>query len=308
MSNFLSKHSTIYSFSPKTTILYFLILVTTLTTYSYASEVVFIGAFGDKDYTAKLIRSALDHTETGSKITPFVTTPIVSLEKMQSLVSSREDLLRIGFSANVEEINNNPKLSQIHIPVMRGVAGYRVCFSHPDLAEVLEEVNSIESLKVFKFGVGKSWVDKDILTFNGLKTSEVGYYFLVNKQINSLYEMTALKRIDIFCRGINEVFREHKRHAAINQLSLNKTFSLRYEMPFFFYVHKNNRALKERLELGLNIIFENGEFERLWKEEFQESIKFVDMNKRKIIPLKNYGSTIGVDSYKKYLYIPTIEK
>ncbi len=282
----------------------YIFLLTALSISSQASEVIFIGAFGEEDYTAKIIKSALDHTELPGETTTFFTAPIASLEKMQSLVSSREDLLRIGFSANVEKIEKDPTLSQIHIPVMRGVAGYRVCFSHTGIAKPLEKAHTISSLKPYTFGVGNSWVDKDILNFNGLKTTEVGYYFLVNEQIDSLYNMTVLKRVDIFCRGINEVFREFNRHPAIKKLVLNTSFTLRYDMPFFFYVHQNNQALKQRLEKGINIIFDNGEFLRLWNEEFKESIDFVDMDKRMTIELQKENTVIPRESYQKYLYTP----
>lgn len=283
-----------------------LVLFTTLLTlskYCLALEAVYVGAFSEDDYTSTVIRQALAHTETGNEHTKLSTTAIVSFEKKKSLVATRPDIFRIGLSPKIRSIEEDPNLTVIPFPIMRGVVGYRVCFSHPDLSGKLNNVDGIDSLKDLMFGVGEEWFDKEIMNFNDLKNTSVGYYFLVNQQINSLYEMAALKRIDIFCRGINEVIQEYDRHPAIKKLVLNKSFALRYDMPFFLYVHNENQALKERLFKGLDIIFNNGVFDKLWKSEFQKSIDFVEMDKRKVIPIRNSESVIKFDVYAKYLYI-----
>ncbi len=268
------------------------------------NHIVYIGAFGDEDYIASLVREALISTEKSHGEFVLSTLPPVSTKKRASMIYTKPNMKRLAFTTEVKELTANGDVRVLPVPLMKGIVGYRVCFSTPELSNTLNTITTVAPLREYTFGVGKNWLDKLILDFNELKNIEVGYEFMVDEQINSLYEMTARGRVDILCRGVNEVLREFDRHPAIFSLVLNQSFALYYDLPFFLFMHKDNTALYERLMKGFNTIQENGVFDRIWEKEFKKSVDFVNLNKRLVINLKREDVGIPRAQYERFLYTP----
>lgn len=268
------------------------------------AEVLYIGAFGEDDYVAHVIRSALKHTEDTYGKLELTTRLPASTSREESMVRAEPNAMRLAMTASVGYYEQDPEFIVLPVPLMRGIVGYRICFSSPDIAEELSTVTSIEQLKKYTFGVGNDWYDRQILDTNQLKNIGVGYNFLFDDQVNSLYNMTALKRVDILCRGINEAYGETTRYPIVKQTVLNQSFALHYNIPFFVYMHKNNHKLKERLALGFDIINKNGEFQKFWEKEFLESVQFANMKSRKIIELEGGSKEFPIETYERFLYRP----
>lgn len=268
------------------------------------AQVLYIGAFNEDDYVGHLIRSALFHTEDKYGILPLHTRPPASGSREASMIRSQPDDKRIALTAGISEVVDDPDLIVLPVPVMRGVVGYRICFSSPKIAEELNSIATLDDLKKYTFGVGSDWYDRQILDTNDLKNIGVGYNFLFDEQINSLFNMTIVGRVDILCRGINEAFGETTRYPVVQKTILNESFALHYDIPFFIYMHKNNQKLKERLAVGFDIINKNGNFQRYWDREFKKSVDFANMKKRKIISLNGGDQAVPKEDYERFLYKP----
>ncbi len=268
------------------------------------AQILYIGAFGDDDYVANLLRSALKHTEDKYGKVELNTRLPASTTREQSMVLAEPNAMRLAMTASVGYYAKNPEFIVLPVPLMRGIVGYRICFSSPDIAEDLNTIDSLEKLQNYTFGVGNDWYDRKILDANQLKNVGVGYNFLFDDQVASLFNMTALKRVDILCRGINEAYGETTRYDFVKKTVLNQSFALHYSIPFFMYMHKNNQKLKDRLVLGFDIINKNGEFQKIWEKEFLESVQFANMNKRKIIELKGGSEEFPIETYEQFLYKP----
>lgn len=275
---------------------------------STTTKVTYIGAFGDHDYIATVTKAALQHTEKKYGKFSISTMPPVSKAKKENLIVSKPNLKRIAFTTEIKTTLDDPNFLVIPVPLMKGIVGFRVCFTSPKYQHSMNKITSVEPFRDYTFGVGKNWQDKVILDINGIKNIEVGYEFLVDEQINSLYEMTARGRVDVFCRGVNEVLREFDRHPAIHDLVMNESFTLNYEILFFLYLHKENRGLQQRLIEGFELIQNNGVFDALWREEFGQSVDFVKLGNRKVIEFRSEDIGIPRKQYQRYLYHPKPSK
>lgn len=249
-------------------------------------------------YERDLIRLALSKTEDDYGKAHVISAPAMSM--LRGIESMRID----RFPNFVRSFAYNPKLSKdegfthIKFPIHRGVASYRTCFSSESNLAKTENVESIEELQRFSFGMGAGWTDSEIFRHNGFsKITEVGNY-------NNLFKMTALGRVDFFCRGANEVFHEFKKNKHIKNLALDKSFAIYYPIPLLLYANNVNKPILKRIELGIERAIADGSFDALWNEHYEQSIAFSELDKRKIFYLKSpIVNSIGFD-YEQYFFLP----
>lgn len=172
-------------------------------------------------------------------------------------------------------------LIPVYFPVDLGIVGKRICFVNPNIKDEFSKVRSFSDLKSFVHGQGQDWSDVKILRYNKIKVKEYSTY-------ESLFYAVAIGRIDLFCRGANEIKSEVEKFGPIvKDLMVDSHIVINYDLPRFFYTHKSNLRAKERIEKGLKIIFENGLYEKLWQKEYAASIAFSNLSKRQYINLEN---------------------
>ena len=186
----------------------------------------------------------------------------------------------------------------VPFPVDLGIVGYRVCFAHPEVVMKLRDVEDMEELRRFSHGQGLGWTDTRILRHNGFTVQEVPAY-------ESLFKMVAARRFDLFCRGTNELLGEFRAHPGLPGLAYDRSMTIHYPLPRLFYTHASNTEALDRITRGILLAYEDGSLLRLWQEEYQESIDFVNLEKRRVFHLDNpYLEGIGFD-YSQYFYTPS---
>lgn len=192
----------------------------------------------------------------------------------------------------------HPEVSLLPFPIDLGILSYRVCFVGPDSAQALANVSSLAQLQGFSQGVGKGWLDADILRYNGFKVHEVNNY-------ESLFRLVARGRVDLFCRGANEILAEWERHHTdLPELAVDNHLVLFYPLIHAFYSHANYGKERERLRLGLQLAWEDGSLKRLWRQHFQPSLTFTRLASRQMFSLANPLLPDSGADYKAYLYDP----
>lgn len=204
-----------------------------------------------------------------------------------SKISVTEDLLK--------------KLSYANFPVDRGTAGYRVSFISSILKKDLKQYDTLQKIKKLTTGQGVGWLDIDILKYNGFNTTSIGTF-------KGLLNMTSLKRIDFFPRGINEITQEYHSYKYMNNLNYDETFMLYYPLPRFFFTNKSNGNLMKRIEKGLIIAYEDGSLNVLFNKYYKKNIDFLNLNKRVLYKLKNPFLKDIDTSYEKYIFNPLRRK
>lgn len=179
-----------------------------------------------------------------------------------------------------EESSTKGDLTYINFPIELGILGHRVCFVNPKIKDELKTITSVEQLKKYTVGQGIGWVDTNILRANGFQVTEIPNY-------SGLFKMAAAGRIDLFCRGINELKGEYEAFNYIKELTYDESFVLIYPLPRFYYTNAENTLLKSRVEDGLKMAYHDGTLKKLWLKYQTANLDFVKLKNRKVFRLSN---------------------
>ncbi|AJQ93277.1 hypothetical protein [Gynuella sunshinyii] len=247
------------------------------------------------DYDNAVIKLALDKTV--SKYGPYriVLSPVLTYAQALEVLANNtlnNFVMKNSYSQDVAS-----QSGFVEFPVDLGIVGYRVCFTSVANKPRLAEVRTIDDLKAFTNGQGTGWADVEILRQNGFNVREVAHY-------ESLFLLTAHGSIDLFCRGTNELLPEYEEFKKFPDLTYDETFSLAYPLPRFLFTSKQNQELIKRLDEGIKMAYADGSLQQLWLANYQDSINFVRLDKRKIFYIDNPLLKGLSDSYKQYMYKP----
>ncbi|WP_426209220.1 hypothetical protein [Massilia sp. TWP1-3-3] len=169
--------------------------------------------------------------------------------------------LRAGKAINLIWTASNPareeQLLPVRISLLRELNNYRVLLIREQDQAVFDQVRTADDLRKLRAGMGAQWVDSDIMRSNGYQVTTSLHY-------NALFEMLVLKRFDYFPRGLYEVWNEESIHREAG-LRIEKSLMLYYPAPFYFFVNRKDKALAQRIELGLKIAQDDGSYERLMR-------------------------------------------
>lgn len=194
-----------------------------------------------------------------------------------------------------KEFSEKGDLTYINFPVELGILGHRICFVNPKIKEDLKKVTSVEQLKQYSMGQGIGWIDTNILRANGFQVSEIPSY-------PGLFKMTAAGRIDLFCRGANEIKGEYEAFNYIKELTYDETFVLTYALPRFYYTNSENKLLIARLQEGLITAYKDGTLKNLWLKYQTANLDFVKLHQRKKFTLTNPFIADLPKDYEQYAF------
>lgn len=144
-------------------------------------------------------------------------------------------------------------LRAIPIPLERGLMGYRQFIIHRSRLADFEQVKTLADLRRFTACQGAQWPDTDILRDANLKViTSTGY--------ENLFRQVAAGRCDYFPRGYHEIKIEMaKRGAEFPELMAYNALILHYPFGIYFFVRRDNEALAQWLEAGLQQMIDEGE-------------------------------------------------
>jgi hypothetical protein len=153
----------------------------------------------------------------------------------------------------------NPKRERELLPIRISLIGdlnsYRVFLIRKGDQARFDQVKTLADLRKLRVGLGSQWPDADIMRHNHFEVVTTLNY-------DPLFKMLAANRFDFFPRGLYEVWDEDASHKHLG-LTIEKNIMLYYEVPFYFFVNKNNPALAQRLERGLKMALADGSFNQL---------------------------------------------
>lgn len=253
------------------------------------------------DYYTALLKLALEKTRP-----TYGDYEMKGVPPSTSLLRSLSDAVdntypNLAIEAGYEEkLTDSGMLTYINIPIDGGIFGYRVCFTNAVIKEQLKKVNSVNDLRKYKIAQGVGWVDTEILRANGLTVVEISNF-------EGIFKMIAAGRIDLFCRGANQLQAETEQFKSLTKLTYDESFVLVYPLPRFFYLNAKNTLAKERIQAGLQIAFKDGSFKKLWQEHYQSSVDFSKLDQRKHIYLENPLLKKLPPDYKQYFMNPLNE-
>ena len=250
-----------------------------------------------EDYSVALVKLALEKTK--AVYGDYRIVKIPPMNTARSIYSLESD----KYPNMLNELSYEKKLEQefnfiyIDFPVELGIVGYRVCFASPKIYEDLKRAEKIEDLKKYTIGQGAAWVDTTILRHNGFKVVEISNF-------DSIFKLIEMGRIDLFCRGANELQKEYEAQKYSDLLRYDESFVLHYPLPRFYYLNKNSTLAKERIEKGLLLAYQDGSINKMWEQFFLDRVEFAKLKQRKVFYLENPAVKSLPDNYKKYFYDP----
>lgn len=225
-----------------------------------------------------ILRTALEKTE--ADFGPFemraAPAPMTSMRYSQELMAGRTPNV-IWTSTSVERETH---LRPIRIPLRKGLLSYRISLTRVENLAKIDRVKTVGDLAQLTLAQGIGWGDILVYEANGLTVSTSEY--------ESLFRMIDAGRVDLFPRGIGEVFEEWEtRREALPNLTIEPNLLLYYPWPYYFFVKKDNVALAERLETGLLRMIEDGSFDTIFWRFHGEAIERAQLQERRIIRLTN---------------------
>jgi hypothetical protein len=186
-------------------------------------------------------------------------------------------------------------LDYARFPVDLGFTGYRICFVSPQAREAVAKANSLEQLRQFSVGQGTGWADAQILRYNLFKVVEVPLK-------ESLFGMVALGRVDLFCRGMDELEPEYLANRQLEGLDYDRSFALSYKLPRFFLGHQSNDPALKRVTRGLLLAYKDGSLKALHQRYFGSALKFAKLPERRLVKLETPNiDRIDFDYQRYYL-------
>lgn len=171
------------------------------------------------------------------------------------------------------------QLRPIRIPLFKGLFGYRVFLIRKQDQARFDQVKTLNDLGQFSGGQGTHWPDTPILQANGLRITTA-------ETTELLFRMLNAKRFDYFPRGISEAWFELLQRNEPN-LAVEENLLLYYPTAIYFFVNKENDALAQRIEKGMEILIDNGKFDEFFYNHPRFRVGMEKLKNRRIIYLQN---------------------
>lgn len=227
----------------------------------------------------EILKTALDKTV--AKYGPY------TLQPSRSAMNEARSFAELGNPAGMvtiawggTSVRREKEYRALRIPLRKGILGYRVALISKQRQADMDGIRNLADLKKLRIGQGIGWGDVAIYKANGIRVDTAGY--------ESLFTMTAANRIDLFPRGINEVFTEYAaRRRAIPNLAVEKNLLIYYPWPYYFFFNTSNTALAKRVEAGIRKMRKDGSFDAIFMKYNRSSIIKANLRNRRIIRIEN---------------------
>lgn len=249
-----------------------------------------------KSYIGQVLTLALEKTRAEYGDYQLNTTPIMNTARALAELKENRFPNQVLMSTFQNKLLDEG-LDYARFSVEYGVTGYRICFVSPEAKAAVAKVKTLDDLRRFSIGQGIGWADADILRYNGFKVADIS-------QQDSAYRMVAANRFDLFCRGINELEPELKRHPEVVALDYDRSIALAYPLPRVFISNKQNTKILERITKGLALAHQDGSLRKVWLEQYGNALSFANLKQRKIFYLDNPGIDRIDFDFRKFYFDP----
>lgn len=233
------------------------------------------------NYQWEILRTALEKTKV--KFGQYEMKPSKPMTEPRQTV----ELMEASGKLSVMYLDANPELEKkliaIHIPVDKNLVGYRIFLINREDKDKYKNINNIEELKTYTYGQGADWIDVGILKNSGFKV-------VTGNNYEGLFEMLLNRRFNIFLRGAVEIIDEvEQRKVKMPDLYIEENICIYYPLPMYFWFSKTEegKRLAERVEMGMNIMIDDGTYDKIFKKYHGEKIKKLNLKNRKIFEIPN---------------------
>ncbi|WP_137940197.1 hypothetical protein [Chitinivorax sp. B] len=170
----------------------------------------------------------------------------------------------------------------IPFPIQKGLQGWRLILANNEVQGQLDRASTLHDLKTLRMGYNPGWGDWPVMLRAGLPVVEMREY-------STMFNALSIGRFDWIPRGLSEVYGElnRARQQGVRNISVNTRLALFFPSDFFFIVTPSKPELAKRIEHGLKLARESGEFDKLFEQHFGEIINQSELDKRTLILIDN---------------------
>ena len=227
----------------------------------------------------------------GAKIS-LVPTKMTNQVESRVVLSVEEGVLDVHWLHTNDQLES--ELLPIRIPLYKGLIGWRLMLIRQEDRDLLKGITSVETLRQFPVLQSFDWPDTPILKASGFEVES-------SVDFRSLFRMLRHRRADMFPRSVVEIWGELDDQSSLN-LMVDPYITLYYPTAYYFFVAKDNKNLRDLLELGLTRAIENNDFEQHFQKHFSEVIKKAKLTERTLISIKNPNLPALTPLDKKHLW------
>ena len=181
----------------------------------------------------------------------------------------------------------------VPVPIFKGLIGLRVALVKQGSEASFSNLET-EQIKRLTAVQGHDWPDTKVLAQNGFRVKPFANY-------PAMFIMLARGQVDYFPRSVIEIQDELNEFNTLD-LAIEQKHLFRYPTAFYFFVNKEKVALADQLELGLNKMIENGEFNKLFSQYFASTLSDLKLDERTVHVLKNDYLPSTVDLNREKLW------
>ncbi|TBR37574.1 diguanylate cyclase [Marinomonas agarivorans] len=177
--------------------------------------------------------------------------------------------------------NYDANFLAVRIPVLKGLLGHRIFIIRAEDENKFAQINSFSDLTKFDAGQGTFWGDTKILKNAQIPTVTTIKY-------GNLFPMLEGGRFDYFPRAVHEPWVEVKSRPELN-LVVEKNTMLIYPFAMYFYVHKDNQQLHDKIYKGFEMAINDGSFDELFFNNpmIKDVLSLANLSQRKVIRVDN---------------------
>ncbi|MEO3691197.1 hypothetical protein [Roseateles paludis] len=230
-----------------------------------------------RDYARDAIQLALERT--AATYGPYRLVDSSPMNKRRALLSAQANEPANFLITASPAATQGLGLAVVPFPVYLGINGYRVCFAPRERLPELARIRNLDDMARFRHVQGREWPDVAVLRANGQQVIEAPNY-------ETMFEMVALNRADLFCRSLHEIAAEAAAHAHLSDLAIEPHLLLHYELPQYLHTHPSNRVLIERVTRGLERCYADGSLQALLRRHLKPAIDQLQVAKRQVLELK----------------------
>ena len=169
----------------------------------------------------------------------------------------------------------------INLPLAKGLLGYRLLIVRNESLQMFQALQESKDLQAFSVGVPATWADAELFRQNDFNVVERG-------TLDDIFTRLKNKEFDFIALGANEIEEVFTQYVeAPDDLSIETSMMIYYPFPLIFYVNPEKPGLAKRLETGLLIIMQNGQYETLFRKHHGDVVERLNLKKRNIFSLHN---------------------
>ena len=189
-------------------------------------------------------------------------------------------MVEVGKSADIIWASVTPerekRMQVIPVDLLRGFNNYRLLLIAKHNQDAFKDIKSLTDFKKLSAGNGHNWTDSRILKGNGIEVT-------TNVRFHLLIKMLLADRFDYISRGLHEIDTDMDMFSHTD-LTVEQHLVLKYKYPitYSFFVTRTNKALAERVKLGLDLAIADGSFSQLFESIPSFKIGIQEMEKHRI--------------------------